>query len=419
VVGAVGLLGLLLALWISQAGSSSPAAAARRPAPVPKADLFVAPTGSDSGRCSRSRPCRTWRRAYALARSGATISVTGGQYGETVLSGSKRVTFQVVAGQQAKVSPLLLIKNANHLTIRGNVQTRGDDFVDFRFDGCNSDVTIDGASGQVIAWLGTDRDVTIRNASFGGYSQAGKGADSGISPHEGRGSNCQIPDDGIARNIVIERSRFHDVLYVPESGWDGAHPDCFEIEGRVDGITFRRNIFERCGNTFFGGYTDFGHILNVTFENNIFRSIGPSTYWAMQLGSNGDYRCEGLVFRFNTFDPDNPNALEPHAPPLLTCSGAQVYGNIFRKGPGRAGDSGRACQANGQTWSYNVFETAGSACGSHVTVADARFVDRGSNYRLSAGSPALGKGGPVKFPAVDFAGKRRTAPPDAGAFERD
>jgi hypothetical protein len=412
---ALALLILSVVASIGGAGGEESAQAAARPS----ADLYVSPSGRDGGRCSRTRPCRTWGRAYRVARNGATISVAGGSYGQTTLSGSKRVTFEVVAGQQANVSPQLLIKNANHLTVRGHVHTSGDPMVDFRFDGCNSDVTIAGASGNVIAWLGTDRDITIRRVSFGGYSQAGKGDDSGISPHAGRGAKCLISDDGIARNITIERSRFHDVLYVPESGWGGAHPDCFELEGRVDGITFRGNVFERCGNTFVGGYTDFGHLLNVTFENNVFRSIGPSTWWSMQFGSNGDYRCEGLVFRFNTYDPNNPDAFEPHAPPLLTCPGAQVYGNIFRKGPGRDGDDGRACQANGQVWSHNVFETAGTACGSHVTIArDALFVDRGSDYRLRPGAAALGKGPPDRFPPRDFDGRRRSSPPDAGAFER-
>jgi hypothetical protein len=391
-------------------------AGSSRSSQAPEAQVFVSPTGNDAT-CTRGRnapPCLTWARAYAIALPNDVISIAGGTYAGESLSGNKPVTFQTATGQSVALTSRFTAENLFSVTFKGPVRVTGDVHVDLMVDGCGSNLVFENWSGNVIAIIGGNSNITIRGGDWGGYSTPGK-SDSGIT---GLDRGC---GSSIVRNVVIERVRFHDVLYGPESGWGGSHPDCFETSGNVDGITIRNSIFERCGNTFIGFYTDFGDIRNVTIENSLFRNIGPSTFWSAQVGANAEGRqCVGLTFRYNTFDPNNPQASEPHAPPLLTCAGARVYGNIFRKGPGPQGDQGRACQGNGQIWSYNFFETPRSACGSKAKVVrDAKFVARGTNYHLLTDSPAIGWGDPKSFPARDVDGQKRPADlaPDAGYDE--
>jgi hypothetical protein len=120
-----------------------------------------------------------------------------------------------------------------------------------------------------------------------------------------------------------------------------------------------------------------------------------------------------MVFRYNTYDPNNPNAAYPHAPPLINCpSGQQIYGNIFRQGEGSPNGT---CGVG--TWAYNVWEI-GPTCGSNSVSGQAGFVARGTDYHLDAGAFAIGKGDPSRFPSADFEGTARSSPPDAGYDER-
>jgi hypothetical protein len=48
--------------------------------------LHVAPTGSDSGSCSQSAPCKTWQKAIDRARPGDTVAIRPGTY---AVSGSR------------------------------------------------------------------------------------------------------------------------------------------------------------------------------------------------------------------------------------------------------------------------------------------------------------------------------------------
>jgi chitodextrinase len=399
------------------AGNRSPQAQLTRStlacSPPPSGASVALSAGGNDTTCLRgdlTKPCGSFQRALNVAQAGDTITVAGGTYPGQQLTGSKQVTFRVAAGQTVTFTDRVTLMNLSGVTMVGPFRGNGHSNFDIWFTGNDSNLTIDGWTGKAFGMVGEANGVVLRHLDMGGYGSGAGSApagDSGLSPNP----------HGVAwiRNVVIEDSRFHDVYYGPDSTWSGAHPDCLELEGNTDNITIRRVVFERCGNTFIGIFTDWGPNNNVTLENNVFRNIGPSTWWSMQAG----LECNGFVFRYNTFDPNNASAFSPHAAPLITCGGgAQVYGNIFRKGPG---PSGEACNGRGQVWSYNVFETAGSACGSNATtVADAAYVARGSDYHLQAGSPAIGKGDPGRFPSSDVDGDSRPSGgmPDAGFDER-
>ena len=67
---------VLGAVFLCIAGAAAgPAGTAATP------PLYVSPGGSDSSRCTRSAPCRSFERAYDVAVPGQTVLVGGGTYG--------------------------------------------------------------------------------------------------------------------------------------------------------------------------------------------------------------------------------------------------------------------------------------------------------------------------------------------------
>jgi hypothetical protein len=81
------------------------------------------------------------------------------------------------------------------------------------------------------------------------------------------------------------------------------------------------------------------------------------------------YKCGGIVFKGNTWRPNNPNGRQPYSPLRTECepppgvAPAQVIGNDFQKGP-QPGDCARFKSAPFRTvWKDNTFRL-GSPCTS-------------------------------------------------------
>ncbi len=72
--------------------------------PLPPASRFVSSNGSDSSSCAKSAPCRSFNRAYHLAKPGDVVEVAGGSYPQQNISrdssktSSKDVVFRPAAG---------------------------------------------------------------------------------------------------------------------------------------------------------------------------------------------------------------------------------------------------------------------------------------------------------------------------------
>ncbi len=100
------------------------AAGGGKPAVAP-ADLFLSPQGSDDGVCARTRPCLSFRRAYAVAKPGQTIEVAAGTYApqtiepDSAKSSGARVTFRPAAGATATVADLD-IRGASNVIFAGS-----------------------------------------------------------------------------------------------------------------------------------------------------------------------------------------------------------------------------------------------------------------------------------------------------------
>jgi hypothetical protein len=398
------LLSLGTRLRVADGSRSTPPAPHRSSSAHALAEpqLHVSPSGSDTSCARAGAPCRTWDRAYQLAQAGDTIEVAGGTYPEVVLRGTKAVTFRVAPKQTVTLTDGLEGDSLQNVTFFGPVNTGGYD-AGIYTKGCSANLEFHQFFGKKFAITESSRDIKLYGGDWGGYQTGG--SDSSVAGYTGDGSpSC---GDGIVRNILIDGVRFHDVLYEPSSQWNGAHPDCFETYGKVNGVTIRNSVFERCGNTYIGFYTDFGDFSNVLIENNLFRGGVFDSYWSTQIMQKTGFKC-GVVFRYNTYDsPGNSPS-----PPRIDCASAEIYGNIFRVGP-----PSWECHGN---WSYNVFESksqSGDNCGTNsITVKNAFFVDRGPDYHLRPGSPAIGRGDPKRFPAQDVDGQSRSSghSPDAG-----
>jgi hypothetical protein len=397
-----GLLALALGTEIALGTPGSASLARADGAPV-----LVSPSGNDSS-CSRGGvACRSWQRAFDVAQSGDVIGVEGGSYPEQRLTGDKAVTFRVVQGQTATFTARLTAMRLSNVRFDGPIVfTTDDPYTDIWVE-CSSNIAFNDVSGKTFWVYNGSNGVTFHGGAWGNYQIPHYG-DSALSGYNGSGSSdC---GDGLVRNVTIDGVRFHDVNYWSAANWGGAHPDCFEAYGGVVGVTVRNSVFERCGNTFMLLLPSFGPIQNLVVENNVMRGLFDS-FQGVQIGENpgSQYRCD-VTFRYNTYDVSVGRA---NAPPRLFCSSQQVYGNIFTTGPGSG--AGSQCLSG---WSYNVFESG--ACGEHATVVkNAFFVERGSDYHLRPGSPAIGRGDPKRFPARDVDGTKRPAGaiPDAGFDE--
>jgi chitodextrinase len=359
------------------AGNRSPQAQLTRStlacSPPPSGGTVAVSAAGNDATCVRgdlTKPCSSFQRALNVAQAGDSITVAGGTYPGQQLTGNKSVTFRVASGATATFSGRLTLYNLTGVTLVGPFRGNGHSDFDIWFDGCDADITVDGWTGLAFGMVGSANDVTLRNLDMGGYSASNDPpGDSGISPNPNRcNGGGTIADDRMVRNVLVENSRFHDVFYgMDDSQWAGAHPDCFEVEGRVDGVTLRNVTFERCGNTWLALYPDFGDILNVTVEASTFRQIGHETYYAIQFASGGKPgKCGNVRFVNNSYDATNPSALSPNPAPRFDCATVPGYqpvlvqGNTFYTAiPASVCSISRGAPWN-TVWQGNTFLAGGS-----------------------------------------------------------
>lgn len=358
--------------------------------------LYIAPAGTDMGRCTAARPCAGFDRAYALARPGATVYVAPGRYGaETILPRAGRTRPKVVfrpAGKGPVTVTGELKVAASHLELR--------------------DMTLNDLELPREA-----HDVTLRNIRNHGFwmqgptniTFVGGEVTCGVCPFHPHIDDGGAPDYRPPRNIVFDGVRFHD--------WQSASPDqhteCLQILAG-DGITIRNSVFRECATAHDGrGATANLHVSwlgngpktrNILIENNFFYRSG-NTY-AIQTG---DYT--GLRIRYNSV-----------AGPIGLFGGwgegkpVEITGNVMgfdgcklqQSGPGRVSPV---------VYRYNVLD--GGTCDRTDVDAPSGFVDAKRDLHLRPDAAAIGRGDPRRFPRSDIDGSRRPkgGRPDAGADE--
>jgi hypothetical protein len=214
-------------------------------------------------------------------------------------------------------------------------------------------------------------------------------------------------DSGFVRDATVR-----DVVIEGQPAAPGYHLEQVRIDQNVDGVTLDRVTFGACpdcgsGHVFITtpNTTTFDPT-RVTIRNSVFEG---SANYAIQIHQN--VNIANWTYAYNTFRQE-----------------AQ-YGESSRSNflvVGNAGTRPQMC-LSGVTWTRNVWQWAvGNPCGTDKLVTGNSFsisaLGLDAALRPTAGSPVIDTGetsyctGPLGGISRD--GRSRTAPCDAGAFER-
>jgi hypothetical protein len=387
----------------------------------PAAQYFMAPNGSDSGPCSRDRPCRSLGRAYSVAKPGQTVELAGGTYAEgqrigyssAKQSAKRRVVFRAAPGADPVIGSLE-IEGGQHISLIG---------LDFHNDlgmtaldrsspssPRTTDVLVQG--GRIQSFHITSvKNVTIAGNEIGNYRFA-----------DGFGSNSIYADNqGPSTNVLVQNNVFHNIVAKPAT-----HAECLFIKS-VSNLRIRGNRMFGCPGLAIAIYDlSTGRADNITIENNFMQcgnAAGDRCYggaYVLEASTKGSQIINNLVVRFNTAlaYPSEPGGLAvlPGGP---YQGHNRMYGNL----------AGSACVPSDSTWwgGYNVVTERSSTCRTNHVVRD--FAGKlvapvTGNFHLSPGSPAL-RAVPASIcksfgcPARDIDGQKRNQKRrlDAGADE--
>ncbi|MGZ4412329.1 MAG: hypothetical protein ACXVY8_09380, partial [Gaiellaceae bacterium] len=243
------------------------------PPPPSGASVFISPSGSDSNACtSAAAPCRTFDRAYHVAKPGQLVEMAAGEYGgqtltydSTKVNASSNVVFKPAAGATVKASGELSVRASTsqpvaHLEI-DNVRV--------------SDVYFKYANY-----------ITLRNVDMGFFFLRGTigvqiiggenfGATDGTSSTIGS-SGSGTPQ---SQDTLIDGVYFHDFN---SSTNPGAHDECVFVQESV-GTVIRNSTFTRCEdfdiylNPIFGG-----SVTKAVIDHNHLGVTAPKGYYAVR-----------------------------------------------------------------------------------------------------------------------------------------
>ena len=314
----------LVALFVTSGASYDVSAAAPAAAGAPS--RFVSPGGSDGGSCTRAAPCRSWDRAYQVARPGEIVQVAGGQYPEQDISPrsstrnlspgcapattSKCIVFQPAPRARVSVAGPITIRGSS-IWIRGNVTPTGgipsrgrnysitlQGFVDTEATSESvfpDHVIVEGVKaisfGVFNTKTATFRDMDVGPATVGGGCRITQGP--GFENKIGLGGGITVEPT----NVTIDRVIIHN----QNRNEDGANSDChfgglFVVT--VDGLTIRNSVFSQNAvyniqvQNFSGPPAQ-----DVRIENNWF---GCPVGWLYDTANGGERACDGQVdIQFN------------------------------------------------------------------------------------------------------------------------
>ena len=381
-IAAASVLASVACIGLADSAATGTVRAAAVPAP-----LYLSPSGSDRGSCRRATPCRSFRRAYEVARPGQTVIVGGGRYADQEeidreqKPSSRDVIFRPAKGARPVLGALDV--EGSHVEFRG-LRIENDFYLQCSAD----DVTLRGSKARLF-FIRSSRNIRLIGTEFGpsdSISQIGHNEECRRAP----------------RGILMDRVYMHDYTNDDPS----AHMECLTIQA-ADDMVIRRSRFHHC--------EDFDILIkhrapvvdtsNLLIENTWFDEPWPDGSTAIQFSqpaSGGTFR--NVVIRNNSF------AGTLLLKPGIRYEDVRVVGNAGVAYGGACGD--------GVAASHNVWRRGG--CGGTDLRADPRFRNRGAfDFHLAAGSPAIGRGHPSDYPRVDIDGQRRPVGrrADAGADE--
>ena len=410
---------LLLAGTAVLARPAMDAATSRATAVGPK--VFVSPTGSDDGICSRAAPCLTLERAFRQATPGDTVQVADGTYtsGQTLVydpskaSAKKRVVFAPAPGAHPVFTSGIQLAGAQHIEFVGLTleSSRGNDFGGTalnRQDPSSPRMTdVVFRNGKMQSFnIASGKDIAIVNSEIGNYCYCNRFSS----------NNIFGDSQGDSQDITISGNVFHDIT----EGGVTSHAECMFVKA-VDGLKITNNRFLNCPGTAIALFdSSTGHARNILIENN-FLSCQPGTCYGggggpmgntIVLDWKGSQSFSNVTARFNSSTGQFAFLVGGSR-----TQNVRVYGNALL--------GGLTCPTAGNFEAdYNV----GVLCGGTNTKILPTFVDSSPNgdYHAASGSRQLGAV-PERFcerrvcPARDI---DRNARPqrwsfDAGADQRD
>jgi hypothetical protein len=381
------LLAALAAVVILGVVASPRARSAPQTPPSARPSLFVSANGSDSGSCTRSRPCASFDRAYTRAKPGAVVEVAGGGYPKQEIDSEPKahgpnVIFQPAPGARVVAESLQV--------------TRGS-YIEFRDLTASTD-TYNRPGAQHITYRRIHmRDFFVRGADHILYVDSDVGPNSDAD--EMNWITAAYESDDPPTDIVLDRVRIHDF----KKHMDGSHVDCIGIND-VDRLVIRNSRIWNCAHfAILFGDDDNSHraVRNAILENNFIDCCDPSGGGYYSLGFGG---VDGKVLiRFNSVDEGFGWLFDTGSVPngLIT-----VDSNII------SNNNGANCER--ATWLYNVV-ARGTPCGGRRAATG--FRSPPADLHLVGTAAARGAGNPKAFPARDIDGNPRLKGhrPDAGA----
>ena len=261
------------------------AASPPRVPPSGATSLYVAPSGSDSHACTQTSPCRSFDRAYHLAKPGTRVFLASGDYGGQSLSynapfvgASSKVVFLPAPGASPRMSGELSLRSSADRPI-ANVEV--------------DKMTIDDIYVRYVQHV-TFRNVAntyffVRSSNDVRFIGGSSGGD-----HYGNSDTIGSVEAGspASTNVLIDGVHFHDFN---NDLSPATHTECLFIQ-ESSGVTIRNSAFRSCrdfdiyANVLFGG-----SIVNITLQGNQFGKTAPAGYYAFRANV-GTY-----VFRNNSW----------------------------------------------------------------------------------------------------------------------
>jgi hypothetical protein len=369
---------LALALATTACGSAVASSSATR--------LYVAPTGNDSGSCSKGSPCQSFGRAYRTAKPGDTVELAAGTYPAQQLDddSSKRnasadVLFVPAAGATVTVDGDLVVYGS-HVVFKGGPKPytlllrtawARAPASHVRFE------NIDGASFQIFG----SSFVTIKGGDWGPAVEPDD-MESRISPDGGVLNS--YPHDIVLDGLLVHGSSSPDLTQYHSGGMELVSGYKIAIRNS----TFTNNVIYNIEVQDFTSPAccgmKYGNAYDVTIENNRFEHPVLAPPYGSPDQNDGQAELQfdpqggpwkGWTIRRNWFE----NGLG-----LAFDGPATSYENVLVEG--NLGGSKTDCggQATGATWRNNIWER--EPCGSGdlkgllgYRVLDGRLVPDGSS----------------------------------------
>ena len=360
------------------------------------ADVYISPSGSDTNPCTQPQPCRSFNRAYHVAKPGQIVEVDGGSYGGQVIdlpqhSSGPRIVFRPSAGEQVEVAGTLETR-ASHVEVRDMYVWQW--YTQYRADALSWASADDIAFVRLRAHSGTilgSHGVQVIGGEVGPNRKPdGTGGEDGIF------IGAYPPDADVPRDVLIDGVWIHDIQHLRDTD----HSDCVQTTGAAR-VTIARSRLENCADQDIMLKDDQGEVRGFVIENNFLDN--PTLGWfAVNLGDVANsWPCADIDVRYNSTTARADYRVD-------ACGqGSELTGNIAPK----FGDS-KCSQAKAYGWKvdFNVWET-GMPCGASDSVGPVSYVSRDAplDLHLLPSSTATGAGDPVNHPATDIDSEFRTS----------